>query len=133
MYRALAILVIIFGHTPAFADSYWNHNGSLMRLIANGNSRAFVYAVPRDVLVQAGVQAGTLLFDGERQGNRYYGISRVFSRYCEAPLEYEVEGYVTNGDLRVVLTGSREVYGEGCRPTGSITTDILIFDYEYGD
>ena len=66
----------------AHADSCWNHNGSLMRLKANGNARAFYYENPRSVLANAGVVRGTLLFDGAKNGNRYDGTARRFSTRC---------------------------------------------------
>ncbi|MBL6431718.1 MAG: hypothetical protein HPM95_13425 [Alphaproteobacteria bacterium] len=40
--------------TPANADSCWTHNGSLMRLKADGNRRWFLYEAPRPVCVTPG-------------------------------------------------------------------------------
>jgi len=116
----------------AQADSYWDHNGSLMRLEADGDARRFVYESPRDVLVRAGVRPGTLLFNGVREGNRYYGTAFVFSRHCDEPLEYYVEGEVAS-ERRVVLAGRREIYAEGCRPTGRFEIDRLVFTYRNSD
>lgn len=65
---------------PALADTFWNHNGSVMRLQAHGNQRVFSYEVPTNRMAGAGVDSGTVLFDGVRQGNRYYGTARVFSK-----------------------------------------------------
>ncbi len=115
----------------ARADSCWTHNGSLMRLQASGPWRWFSYEVPRPVLRQAGVTAGTLLFEGRKTGNWYEGTARVFSRHCPGtPLVYAVEGPVRADQLHVTLRGSRQVY-EGCRPTGRWVSDVLVFEYSH--
>jgi len=110
------------------ADSFWNHNGSLMRLRASDNVRVFAYEVPNPQMQATGVQKGTILFNGVRQGNRYFGTARVFSQYCNAPLEYSVEGHVVT-ETHVVLTGQREIYAAGCIPTGRMIQDMLEFRY----
>ncbi len=123
---ALAVLPV-----ESRSDSCWWHNGSLMRLEANGNQRWFTYERPKPELRRSGVQEGTLLFDGVRRGSRYIGTARVFSRYCLAhPLVYAVEGSVSRSDTRVVLRGTREVQ-ERCASTGRVRTDTLVFDYAY--
>jgi hypothetical protein len=133
MLRSLLLTPLLVATTSlAWADSYWDHNGSLVRLKADGDSRRFVYAALRDVLVRAGVRPGTLLFSGAREGDRYYGTAFVFSRHCGAPLEYYVEGDVVS-ERRVVLSGTREVYTDGCRATGRRETDRLEFTYKYSD
>ncbi|WP_306145863.1 hypothetical protein [Roseibium sp. MMSF_3412] len=115
----------------ALADSCWNHNGSIMRLQAQGNQRWLSYEIPRDVLRVAGVQRGTLLFNGVKNGNWYSGTARVFSKYCPgSPLEYYVEGPVRGDQLQVTVTGTREVYNQ-CRPTGRVKTDTLVFTFSH--
>ena len=115
----------------ARADSCWDHNGSIMRLQAQGNQRWLSYEVPRDVLRQAGVQRGTLLFNGVKNGNWYSGTARVFSRFCPgSPLEYFVEGPVRGDQLQVTVSGTREVFNQ-CRPTGRYTSDTLVFTYSH--
>ena len=117
--------------TPAAADSCWNHNGSIMRLVANGSRRAFYYEQPRDVLRRAGVTRGTLLFDGRKNGNSYSGTARRFSRFCPGnPLEYAVSGPVRADQLQVTLFGTRDVYSQ-CQYTGTVETDRLVFTYSY--
>lgn len=128
---ALAIAFYAGLSGAALADSCWDHNGSIMRLKANGSSRAFYYEHPKPDLAPAGVRRGTLLFDGRISGNRYEGTARVYSKYCPAdPLEYWVEGSVTNNQTRVTVTGTREVYDK-CDGTGRFTTDRLVFNYKY--
>ncbi len=120
-----------FMTTPALADSCWNHNGSLMRLQAQGNQRWLSYEVPRQQLRAAGVRRGTLLFNGYKSGNWYSGTARIFSKYCPGnPLEYAVEGPVRGDQLQVTVQGTREVYSR-CRPTGRYKTDTLVFTYSH--
>ncbi|WP_417671969.1 hypothetical protein [Roseibium sp.] len=115
----------------ALADSCWDHNGSLMRLKAQGNRRWISYERPRPQLQKAGVQRGTLLFDGIKAGNWYSGTARVFSRFCpDTPLAYAVEGPVRKDQLQVTVQGLREVYKQ-CRPTGRYATDTLVFTYSH--
>jgi len=125
-------VVIIVGtatSTTAYADSCWNHNGSVMRLQASGNNRWFYYENPRQVLRNAGVRRGTLLFNGRKSGNWYSGTARRFSKFCPGtPLEYQVEGPVRGDQLKVTVRGSREVYKE-CNPTGRFANDVLVFTY----
>ncbi|PLW76018.1 hypothetical protein [Cohaesibacter celericrescens] len=111
---------------PAAADSCWWHNGSLMRLQAQGNQRWFSYERPRAGL---SVGRGTLLFNGRKSGNWYSGTARVFSKYCpDTPLEYHVEGPVQADQLGVTMHGDREVH-KRCRGTGRWTRDTLVFTY----
>ncbi|WP_209011781.1 hypothetical protein [Roseibium aggregatum] len=128
---ALALAAATVFSTAASADSCWTHNGSLMRLQAQGNQRWLSYEVPRPQLRAGGVQRGTLLFNGVKQGNWYRGTARVFSKYCPGtPLEYAVEGPVRSDQLQVTVRGTREVY-DHCRPTGRYTTDTLVFTYSH--
>ncbi len=128
--RCAAALGLMLATTAiASADSCWDHNGSLMRLKANGNERWFYYERPKASIVDSGVRKGTLLFDGVKTGNRYSGTARVFSKYCpDEPLQYPVSGPVSSDQLRVTLRGTREVYDQ-CQPTGKMTDDTLVFTY----
>lgn len=115
----------------AAADSCWNHNGSVMRLKAQGNQRWFYYEQPKQVLWNAGVRPGTLLFDGRKNGNWYTGNARRFSKYCPGnPLIYHVEGPVRGDQLQVTVRGRREVHSQ-CTPTGRWAEDVLVFTYLY--
>jgi len=129
----LAAIVAVLMADPLKAGSFWDHNGSLMRLEANGAQRVITYEQPRPIMERAGVTRGTVLFDGRNAGDYYVGRARRFSRYCDAPLVYDVEGPVTNNGLRIVVRGKREVYAQGCRPTGRIVEDVLVFTYEWSD
>lgn len=132
MTRLLLMMALLLTTAQARADSLWDHNGSVMRLEAEGNHRSFVYEVPRAALRAAGVGPGTILFEGVREGNSYRGTARRFSRNCREPLVYAVSGAVES-ETRIVLTGRRRVFDAQCRPTGEIRTDTLVFDYLRSD
>ena len=102
-----------------------------MRLRADGDSREFVYEEPSPRMRQAGVTSGDTLFEGVRDGDKYYGTAKVFSKDCDHPLDYEVSGTVVS-EKHVVLHGTREIFGKGCRPTGRMTDDTLEFRYKSG-
>ncbi len=129
-FLTIAICLAIFP-TALLADSFWHHNGSLMRLVAKGNQRFFYYEDPKPVLRKAGVRRGTLLFNGSMSHDHYEGVARRFSKYCpEAPLEYGVEGEVVRpqGQLKIVMRGHRPV-NHRCEETGKIVEDTLVFTF----
>ena len=134
MVAAMVLLpaaLLLGGVSAAQADSCWNHNGSLMRLEASGNKRWLYYENPRQVLRNAGVRRGTLLFEGRKNGNWYSGEARVFSKHCPGdPLIYPVEGPVRSDQLKVTVRGTREVYKK-CQPTGQFKEDVLVFTYSH--
>jgi len=128
---ALGMTVLSQSARPALADSCWDHNGSLMRLVAQGKQRWFYYEVPRQAIRAQGVAPGTLLFNGWKDGNGYTGTARVFSKHCPgAPLEYQVSGPVAPNQLGVTLYGTRPKTQQ-CQPTGQMTTDTLVFTYRH--
>lgn len=117
----------------AVADSFWNHNGSIMRLVADNNERTFIYEKPSQKMLNAGVQKGTILFDGYKNGDMYFGTSTVYSKNCYGDMTYKVSGHVYSGP-KVVLIGKREQYDtryDNCKPTGISVTDKLVFTYLY--
>lgn len=127
---ALALALVALPDT-ARADSCWTHNGSLMRLQAQGQNRWLSYEAPRQALRPAGVRHGTLLFDGTTAGDWYSGTARVFSSACPgAPLEYPVAGPVLRNPLRIVLRGTRQLH-QDCAPTGQTVQDELVFAYSH--
>jgi hypothetical protein len=114
---------------PAAADSCWTHNGSLMRLGANGAQRAFAYEVPRPALVRLGVARGLTAFYGETDGRFYRGEAKLFSAECPgAQYGYRVEGPISADQTRIVLSGERPVL-RGCAPSGETKRERLVFVY----
>lgn len=104
----------------------WTHNGSVMRLEAEGAARRIYYANPRAGIRQVGVSGDTLLFDGERQGNRYTGTARIFKAGCD-DRTFPVEGTVSADDLRVELIGKVAQFDKGCG-NGPIVEQRLVFE-----
>lgn len=104
----------------------WHHNGSVMRLDAIDDMRAFVYMNPREGLRREGVAAETVLFTGERKGAEYAGTAYVFNRIC-GQKEYAVRGRVEDGEHRVVLDGQAPILGADCTVVGT-RPDTLVFE-----
>lgn len=115
--------------TPPTYSSFWDHNGSRMGLVADGSRRQFYYAAPRAALVERGVQAGTLLFEGERRGNTYVGEARIFARPPCGEFTYPVEGPVSSDQRSVTMFGRAPRVNERCQVT-SYRDDTLIFTLE---
>lgn len=105
----------------------WNHNGSLMRLIAAGADRTFVYENPRPGMRKAGAKKGDVVFQGTRDGTTYSGTAYIFSKGCGSQ-GYAVTGHVTDDDRGVVLEGDKPVLDSSCNVTGT-RRDVLRFDY----
>ena len=110
------------------ATNVWNHNGSRMRLVANGTARTFLYEVPRDGMVKAGAKKGSVLFSGTRDGTTYSGRAYVFKAGCE-PQGYAVSGEIAGGERRITLFGQAPRIGDACRVQGT-KDDTLVFDLE---
>lgn len=85
----------------------WEHNGSIVRLLAEGDKRRFLYEQPRASLKSIDVSKGTLLFSGRRVGNQYTGTAYVFQLGC-SPAAYSVSGPVISEE-EVVLSGNAPV------------------------
>jgi hypothetical protein len=51
--------------TASAGPSIWDHNGSVVYLVANGQSREFHYQKPRAGMLEVGARPGSLLFRGE--------------------------------------------------------------------
>ena len=126
----LAVMLIALMASPAISDSCWDHNGSIMRLKAEGNNRFFSYDMPREGMRREGVPIGQILFNGTKDGNWYRGMARVFNRNCPAhfPMQYFVEGPVLQNPLRIEVSGGRPVV-KNCQITGEFTRDWLLFGY----
>ncbi len=107
------------------AGTLWDHNGSTVRLLADGSLRIFRYEKPRKGMLDAGARPGTLLFEGERQGTRYAGTAYVFSKTC-GPIGYAVEGSVSSDQRRVELDGQAPKRNGNCAVI-SYRDDHLVF------
>src|SRR5262249_31217935 len=94
--------------------SLWDHNGSVMYLVANGAQRKFFYEQPRDGLRNAGVHEGTLLFEGRKQADQYVGTAYTFSAACGAH-SYSVSGPVSPDQRQVTLYGMAPRFNSACQ------------------
>ena len=111
--------------SPSPVKSYWNHNGSVMGLIANGDHRTFIYVKPRSGL-RSLVEPGSALFEGRSDGTSYAGIARRFRKGLPPNL-YSVSGPIKNGGSKVVLSGvvsTRAADGS----LEKTVNDVLVFD-----
>jgi S1-C subfamily serine protease len=125
---ALAVLLMLALVVPVQANTtLWAHNGSVVELVHDGQLRRFYYSQPRDVLLRAGVQPGTLLFDGRSTGSRYIGTAYFFNPRCGRG-SYDVSGPILNNHQRVVVQGRVPRLGDDCRVRG-YHTDRLEFTY----
>ncbi|MEM7568095.1 MAG: hypothetical protein AAF321_12770, partial [Pseudomonadota bacterium] len=110
------------------ALSFWNHNGSDMAWESGPGSRRVVwYWRPREGLRGVGVTPGTLLFEGERVGDRMRGTARLFKADCGV-FPYRVEGPIAPGDKRVTMTGTAPRIAPTCEIVGTFE-DTLVFDF----
>ena len=100
----------------------WDHNGSVMFLVANGSSREFHYQKPRPGMLDAGARPGSVLFRGEDNNGQYLGTAYIFSPHC-GPIPFEVKGPILD-DQRIVLAGQAPRVGQNCQTYGSYTSNL---------
>ena len=112
--------------TPVAAQqSTWNHNGSVVSLIARGERLRIVYQTPRVGLLDAGVKPGMVLFEGQRNKLSFSGIAYMFYRTCK-PQAYAVSGDINENASQITLKGKAPLLDLNCNNTGS-RDDLLIF------
>ena len=68
--------------TASPEPTVWDHNGSVMYLVANGSSREIYYQKPRPGMLEAGAHSGSLLFRGEVNDGQYLGTAYIFNVHC---------------------------------------------------
>jgi hypothetical protein len=118
-------LLLIGLAVPGAADSVWEHNGSTLQLREEGTLRSFRYSNPRAELKKAGVEDGTVLFEGKKIGDRFSGTAYRFSRGCGA-VGYEVKGAVSPSVGALTLSGRAPRRNSKCEVVGHFT-DQLVF------
>lgn len=109
MTGALAMAAI----QPASAQvtARFEHNGSQMISIAQGDRIVINYDVPRAGLAPFGIAHGTTLFEGRvSPRGLVHGLAYVFSRECP-PAPYQVEGIMAK---TLVLEGPAPRRGANC-------------------
>ncbi len=106
-------------------QSTWNHNGSIVTLIAQGDKHKIVYENPRVGLLDAGVTQGMVLFEGQRKRSAISGTAYMFYRTCK-PQAYPVSGDINDNATQITLRGKAPLLDLHCNSTGS-REDLLIF------
>ncbi len=113
-FAAAALLLSSLG-SPALATdaTLWNHNGSVMLLLLDGENLSIYYDKPKSGLESIGIGQGTLLFEGtEQPGGFIEGYARLFRNGCE-PAEYAVSGTRYDDDVAIELRGAAPVRASG--------------------
>jgi hypothetical protein len=106
-------------------STLWDHNGSVMYLLAQGAAREFHYKELRAPTAEAGARPGALLFRGTVANGQFAGTAFIFDPHC-GPLPYPVSGPIVDHDERVVLIGEAPLVGAKCRVQGHFT-EVLEF------
>jgi hypothetical protein len=115
--------------SPATAAkvSYWLHDGSIMKLFADGERIIVQFDAPRGGLDDAGIKSGTVLFQGTKRGNTYAGEASTFSPRCGARA-FSVTGETSADYKRFSLHGQVMVLDANCN-YASTQDETLTFDY----
>jgi len=130
---AFVCAILLFLNTSAHAQpqnpspspplTLWDHNGSVVYLVANGSSREFYYQKPRPGMVEVGARPGSLLFRGQINDGQYSGTAYIFNPRC-GPIPFQVKGPVLDNDDRIVFTGQAPRVGRNCRIRASYTSNL---------
>jgi hypothetical protein len=126
-WSVVAWLMLTFVN-GASAASFWEHNGSIVTLEADGSNRKFSYATPKPELP---VRAGTVVFQGTKSGNTYSGTAYGFSKKC-GTVSYPVTGVVSADEKTVTMTGTMPLFDSSCNRAGS-RADTLVFTFQRKD
>jgi hypothetical protein len=112
--------------TPAATTAertFWDHNGSVMYLVANGSSREFYYQKPRPGMLEAGAHPDSLLFRGQIDNGQFSGTAYLFNAHC-GQVPFEVKGPVLDNGGRVALTAQAPRVGRNCQASGYYTSTL---------
>jgi hypothetical protein len=132
-YFAFVFSLLILLHTSTHAQpqntpapsqpSLWDHNGSVVYLVADGSAREFHYQKPRPGMLAAGARPGTLLFRGQIKDGELSGTAYLFNPRCGA-VPFEVKGSIADNDERILLTGQTPRVGRDCKAHGSYASNL---------
>ena len=113
--------------------SFWDHNGSVMRLARQGDARRFYYERPSSRMARAVAIVDNLLFTGRQSGNRYSGTAYVYASRCRRKYGYQVSGEISGDGKRVVMRGAAPVIGKNCRVSRYVwnSNSTLVFTFQY--
>ena len=113
--------------SPSSERSYWEHNGSVVYLVAEGNTRQFLYSEPRVGMLEAGARPDDLLFSGTVSADDYTGTAYIFDARC-GRYPYHVSGRVLERGGLVVMHGLAPRVDHACRVRSKLR-DTLRFRY----
>jgi hypothetical protein len=109
--------------SPEEGRSLWDHNGSVMYLVANGSSREIYYQKPRPGMLEAGAHPDSLLFKGEINDGQISGIAYIFNAQC-GQVPFHVKGPILDNGGKIVLTGQAPRVGRNCQTNGEYTSTL---------
>jgi hypothetical protein len=109
--------------TTSVEPTIWDHNGSVVYLVANGQSREFHYQKPRAGMLEVGARPGSLLFRGEIDNGQNFGTAYIFSPHC-GQIPFQVKGPISDSDELIMLTGQAPRLGRNCRANESYTSNL---------
>jgi hypothetical protein len=128
-FAAVAAATTVAAQGQRFS-TLWTHNGSVMRMEADGARRVIVYEKAREALLKTDVSSGATLFRGERVGDEFRGEAYTFKLGC-SPAPYPVSGRIEGG-RRLVLRGRAPTYDPGSCAVAGYTADSpharLVFE-----
>jgi hypothetical protein len=108
---------------PEEGRTLWDHNGSIMYLVANDSSREFYYQKPRPGMLEAGAHPDDLLFKGQINDGQVSGIAYIFNAQC-GQVPFRVKGPVLDNGGKIVLTGQAPRVGRNCQTNGEYTSTL---------
>jgi hypothetical protein len=108
--------------TASDEPTIWDHNGSVMSLVAKGSAREFYYQKPRPGMLDAGARPGSLLFRGQIKSGQYEGTAYIFNLHC-GPIPFEVKGPILD-DEQIALTGQAPRVGRECHAYGAYASSL---------
>jgi hypothetical protein len=103
--------------------SRWDHNGSIMYLVANDTSREFYYQKPRPGMLEVGAHPDDLLFKGQISDGQISGVAYIFNAQC-GQVPFHVKGLILDNGGRIVLTGQAPHVGRDCQSYGEYTSTL---------
>src|SRR4029077_14972700 len=109
--------------SPPTERTFWDHNGSIMYLIAIGSSRELHYQKPRPGMLEAGAPPDDVLFKGEINDGQISGTAYIFNAQC-GQVPFHVKGPILDNGAKVVLTGQAPRVGRNCQASGEYTSTL---------
>jgi hypothetical protein len=109
--------------SPPAERTLWDHNGSIMYLIAGGSSRELHYQKPRPGMLEVGVHPDDVLFKGEINDGQISGTAYIFNAQC-GQVPFHVKRPVLDNGGRIVLTGQAPRVGRNCQSYGEYTSTL---------